>query len=147
VAIGRGGSAAPGGRGHAGYVRNAAEIEYAITSFAQKENGGLVVLPHALSVFNASTIIALAQRYRLPDIHAVAEAVAAGGLVSYGINWDGQFRSAAEYVDRILKGTKPADLPVQQPTKFDLVINLKSARTIGLEIPPANLLRADEVIE
>jgi putative ABC transport system substrate-binding protein len=131
----------------AGNVRNAAEIEYAITSFAQKENGGLVVLPHALSVFNASTIIALAHRYRMPDVHAVAEAVATGGLVSYGINWDGQFRRAAEYVDRILKGTKPADLPVQQPTKFDLVINLKSARTIGLEIPPTILLRADEVIE
>ena len=133
----------------AGNVRNAAEIEYAITSFAQqqKENGGLVVLPHALSVFNASAIIALAQRYRMPNIHAVAEAVAAGGLVSYGINWNGQFRRAAEYVDRILKGTKPADLPVQQPTKFDLVINLKSARAIGLEIPPTILLRADEVIE
>jgi len=133
----------------AGNVRNAAEIEYAITSFAQqqKENGGLVVLPHALSVFNASAIIALAQRYRMPNIHAVAEAVAAGGLVSYGINWNGQFRRAAEYVDRILKGTKPADLPVQQPTKFDLVINLKSARAIGLEIPPTILLRADELIE
>ena len=133
----------------AGNVRNAAEIEYAITSFAQqqKENGGLVVLPHALSVFNASAIIALAQRYRMPNIHAVAEAVAAGGLVSYGINWNGQFRRAAEYVDRILKGTKPADLPVQQPTKFDLVMNLKSARAIGLEIPPTILLRADELIE
>ena len=131
----------------AGNVRNAAEIEYAITSFAQKGNGGLVVLPHALSVFNASAIIALAQRYRMPNIHAIAEAVAAGGLVSYGINWNDQFRRAAEYVDRILKGTKPADLPVQQPTKFDLVINLKSARAIGLEIPPTILLRADEVIE
>ena len=133
----------------AGNVRNAAEIEYAITSFAQqqKENGGLVVLPHALSVFNASAIIALAQRYRMPNIHAIAEAVAAGGLVSYGINWNGQFRRAAEYVDRILKGTKPADLPVQQPTKFDLVINLKSARAVALEIPPTILLRADELIE
>jgi len=131
----------------AGNVRNAAEIEYAITSFVQKGNGGLVVLPHALSVFNASAIIALAQRYRMPNIHAIGEAVAAGGLVSYGINWNGQFRRAAEYVDRILKGTKPADLPVQQPTKFDLVINLKSARAIGLEIPPTILLRADELIE
>jgi putative ABC transport system substrate-binding protein len=131
----------------AGNVRNAAEIEYAITSFAQKGNGGLVVLPHALSIFNAPAIIALAQRYRMPNIHAIAEAVAAGGLVSYGINWNGQFRRAAEYVDRILKGTKPADLPVQQPTKFDLVINLKSARAIGLEIPPTILLRADELIE
>jgi len=131
----------------AGNVRNAAEIEYAIASFAQKENGGLVVLPHALSVSNASAIIALAHRYRMPDVYWLAEAVAAGGLVSYGINWDDHFRRAAEYVDRILKGTKPADLPVQQPTKFDLVINLKSARAIGLEVPPTLLARADEVIE
>jgi putative ABC transport system substrate-binding protein len=131
----------------AGNVRNAAEIEQVIMSFAQKGNGGLVVLPHALSVFNASAIIALAQRYWMPSVYAIAEAVAAGGLVSYGINWNGQFRRAAEYVDRILKGTKPADLPVQQPTKFDLVINLKSARAIGLEIPPTILLRADELIE
>ena len=100
-----------------------------------------------INVFNASVIIALAQRYRMPNIHAVAEAVAAGGLAFYGINWAGQFRRAAGYVDRILKGTKPADLPAQQPTKFQLVINLKSARAIGLEIPPTILMRADEVIE
>src|SRR5262245_49694993 len=131
----------------AGNVRNAAEIEQVITSFAQKENGGLVVLPHALSIFNASAIIALAQRYRMPNIHAIAEAVAAGGLVSYGLNWKGQFRRAAEYVDRILKGTKPADLPVQQPTKFDLVINLKTAKALGLDLPASVLARADEVIE
>ena len=131
----------------AGNVRNTAEIEYAITSFARKENGGLVVLPHALSVFNASVIIALAQRYRMPNIHAIAEAVAAGGLVSYGINWNDQFRRTAEYVDKILRGAKPGDLPVEQPTKFDLVINLKSARAVALEIPPTILLRADELIE
>jgi len=131
----------------AGNVRNAAEIEQVITSFAQQENGGLVVLPHALAVSNASAIIALAHRYRMPDVYWLAEAVAAGGLVSYGLNWDDHFRRAAEYVDRILKGTKPADLPVQQSTKFDLVINLKSARAIGLEIPRTILLRADEVIE
>ena len=131
----------------AGNVHNAAEIERVITSFAQKPNGGLVVLPHAPSIFNASAIIALAHRYRMPDVYWLAEAVAAGGLVSYGLNWDDHFRRAAEYVDRILKGTKPADLPVQQPTKFDLVINLKSARAIGLEVPPTLLARADEVIE
>ena len=131
----------------AGNVRNAAEIEYAITSFAHKENGGLVVLPHALSVSNASAIIALAHRYRMPAVYWLAEAVAAGGLVSYGINWDDHFGRAAEYVDRILKGTKPADLPVQQPTKFDLVINLKTAKALGLEVPPTLLARADEVIE
>ena len=128
-------------------MHNATEIEQVITSFAQKPNGGLVVLPHALTIFNASAIIALTQRYRMPDVHALAEAVAAGGLVSYGINWDDQFRRAAEYVDRILKGTNPAELPVQQPTQFELVINLKSAKAIGLEIPPTLLARADKVIE
>ena len=131
----------------AGNVHNAAEIERVITSFAQKPSGGLVVLPHAPSIFNASAIIALAHRYRMPDVHALAEAVAAGGLVSYGLNWDDQFRRAAAYVDRILKGTKPADLPVEQPTKFELVINLKTAKTIGLEITPPLLARADQVIE
>src|SRR5215831_15102821 len=130
-----------------GHVHNAAEIERVVTSFAQKPDGGLIVLPHALTVFNASLIIALAHRYRMPDVHAFAEVVAVGGLVSYGINWNDQFRHAAEYVDRILKGTKPADLPVEQPTKFELVINLKTAKALGLEIPPTVLARADEVIE
>jgi putative ABC transport system substrate-binding protein len=131
----------------AGNVHNAAEIEQVITSFAEKPNGGLVVLPHALTIFNASAIIALAHRYRMPDVYALAETVAAGGLVSYGIDWQDQFRRVAEYVNRILKGTKPADLPVEQPTKFQLVINLKSAKAIGLEIPPSLLTRADQVIE
>src|SRR5215472_11761249 len=130
-----------------GHVHNGAEIERVITSFAQKPDGGLIVLPHALTIFNASMIIALAHRYRMPDVHALAEAAAAGGLVSYGINWNDQFRRAAEYVDRILRGAKPADLPVQAPTKFELVINLKTAKTIGLEIPPPLLTRADQVIE
>jgi putative ABC transport system substrate-binding protein len=114
---------------------------------AQKPNGGLIVLPHALTVFNASVIIGLARRYQMPDIHAFAEAAAAGGLVSYGINWDDQFRRVAEYVDRILRGTKPSDLPVQNPTRFKLVINLKAAKAIGLTVPPSVLARADEVIE
>jgi len=131
----------------AGNVHNAAEIERVITSFAQKPNSGLVVLPHALSVFNASAIIALAHRYRMPDVYWLAEAVAAGGLVSYGLNWDDHFRRAAEYVDRILNGTKPADLPVQQPTKFELVINLKTAKALGLDVPWSLQQRADEVIE
>ena len=131
----------------AGSVHNAAEIEHVIASFAQKPNGGLVVLPHALTVFNASTIIALARRYRMPDVYAFAETVAAGGLVSYGINWDDQFRSVAEYVDRILKGAKPSDLAVQNPTRFKLVVNLRTAKAIGLTIPETFLLRADEVIE
>ena len=131
----------------AGNVHNAVEIEHVIASFAQKPNGGLVVLPHALTVFNASKIIALARQYRMPDAHAFSEAVAAGGLVSYGINWDDQFRRVAEYVDRILRGTKPSDLPVQNPTRFKLVINLKTAKAIGLTVPPSVLARADEVIE
>src|SRR5262245_31400173 len=118
-----------------------------VASFAQRPNGGLIALPHALTIFNASVIIALAQRYRMPDVHALAEAVAAGGLVSYAINWNDQFRRVAEYTDRILKGAKPADLPVEQPTMFKLVINLKTAKAIDLEIPRALLTRADEVIE
>jgi putative ABC transport system substrate-binding protein len=131
----------------AGGAHNAGEIERIIASFGQKPNGGLVVLPHALTVFNASMIIALAQRYRMPDIHALSEAVAAGGLVSYGINWDDQFRRTAEYVDRILKGTNPAELPVELPTKFKIAINLKTAKRIGLDVAPTLLARADEVIE
>jgi putative ABC transport system substrate-binding protein len=131
----------------AGRAHDAAEIEHVIASFAQKPNGGLIALPHALTVFNASVIIGLARRYRMPDIHALAEVAAAGGLVSYGINWDDQFRRVAEYVDRILKGTKPSDLPVQNPTRFKLVVNLKAAKAIGLTVPPTLLARADEVIE
>jgi putative ABC transport system substrate-binding protein len=130
-----------------GHVHNASDIERVITSFAQKPDGGLIVLPHALTIFNASVIIAVAQRHGMPDVHALAEAIAAGGLVSYGINWNDQFRRAAEYVDRILKGTKPADLPMEQPTKFELAVNLKTAKTIGLEVPASLLARADEVIE
>jgi putative tryptophan/tyrosine transport system substrate-binding protein len=131
----------------AGGVHNATEIEHVIKSFAQKPNGGLVVLPYAVSVFNASTIIALARQYQLPDIYALAEFVAAGGLVSYGLDWDDQFRRAAGYVDQILRGTKPADLPVQASTKFELTINMKTAKALGLTVPPSLLARADEVIE
>jgi ABC transporter substrate binding protein len=94
----------------AGSVHNTAEIEGIITSFAQKPNAGLIVLPHALTIVNASMIVALAQQYRMPSIYAQAEAVAIGGLVFYGLNWNVQFRRAAEYVDRVLKGTRPADL-------------------------------------
>jgi putative ABC transport system substrate-binding protein len=131
----------------AGSVHNAAEIEGIITSFANKPNAGLIALPHALTIFNASMIVALAQRYRMPAIYAQAEAVAIGGLVSYGLDWNDQFRRGAEYVDRVLKGTSAADLPVQEPTKYQLAVNLKTARALGLEIPPTLLARADEVIE
>jgi ABC-type uncharacterized transport system substrate-binding protein len=131
----------------AGSVHNAAEIEGVITSFAQKPNGGLIALPHALTIFNAPMIVGLAQRYRMPTIYAQAEAVAIGGLVSYGLNWNDQFRRGAEYVDRVLKGTSAADLPVQEPTKYQLAVNLKTARALGLELPATLLVRADEVIE
>ncbi len=131
----------------AGNVHDLAEIEQAITSFAEKPNGGLVVLPHALTVFNASAIIALARRYRMPDVYALDEFAAAGGLVSYGLDWDDQFRRVAEYVDQILRGVKPADLPVQTPTKYQLVINLKTAKVLGLNVTASLLATADEVIE
>ena len=131
----------------AGGVHNATEIEDVIKSFAQKPNGGLVVLPYAVTVFNASTIIALARQYQLPDIYALAEFVAAGGLVSYGLDWDDQFRRAAAYVDQILRGAKPTELPVQASTKFELTINMKTAKALGLTVPPSLLSRADNVIE
>ena len=128
-------------------VHNAAEIEDIIKSFAQQPNGGLVILPNALTVFNRSTIISLERQYRLPDIYALAESVAAGGLLSYCLDWDDQFRRAAVYVDKILRGTKPADLPVQAPTKYVLAVNLKTAKALGLAVPQSLLARADEVIE
>jgi len=131
----------------AGGVHNATEIEDVIKSFAQKPNGGLVVLPYAVTVFNASTIIALARKNQLPDIYALAEFVAAGGLVSYGLDWEDQFRRAAAYVDQILRGTKPTELPVQASTKFELTINMKTAKALGLTVPPSLLSRADKVIE
>jgi putative ABC transport system substrate-binding protein len=128
-------------------VHNAAEIEDIIKSFAQQPNGGLVILPNALTVFNRSTIISLARQYRLPDIYALADSVAAGGLLSYGLDWDDQFRRAAEYVDKILRGTRPADLPIQAPTKYVLTVNLKTAKALDLFIPPSLLATADQVIE
>ncbi len=131
----------------AGGVHNAAEIEGIVKSFAQQPNGGLVVLPHALTVFNASTIIALARRYRLPDIYALADAVAAGGLLSYSLDWDDQFRRAAEYVNEILRGAMPTDSPVQAPTKYELTINLKTAKALGLSVPASLLATADQVIQ
>jgi putative ABC transport system substrate-binding protein len=131
----------------AGNVHNVAEIEQLITSFAEKPNSGLVVLPHALSIFNASAIVALARRYQIPDVYALAEFAAAGGLVSYGLDWNDQFRRTAEYVDQILRGVKPADLPVQTPTKYQLVINMKTAKTLGLVIPDTLIAAAAKVIE
>jgi len=129
-----------------GAVHDAAEIESAISSFATT-NSGIIVLPHALTIANIDLIRALALRLRLPAIYASPGSVKAGGLVYYGIDWEDSFRRTAEYVDRILRGEKPSDLPVQQPTKFQLAFNLKTAKALQLEVPPSILLRADEIIE
>jgi len=127
--------------------RDAAEIEHAIANFARAANGGLIVTTGALSVIHRDLIIMLAARHKLPTVYSDRSFVDAGGLISYGPNYIDQARRAAGYVDRILKGEKPADLPVQAPTKYELVVNLKTAKALGLTIPPTLLARADEVIE
>jgi ABC-type uncharacterized transport system substrate-binding protein len=128
-------------------ARDAPEIERAVTAFARSGNGGLVVTPSPVANRHRDLIITLAARHRLPAVYAWRYYVTAGGLISYGPDSIDQFRRAAGYVDRILKGEKPADLPVQAPTKYELVINLKTAKTLGLDVPPMLLARADEVIE
>ena len=128
-------------------VRDAGEIERAITAFARAPNGGLIVTASALATVHRDLIITLAARHKLPAVYSNALFVAAGGLISYGPDFVDQYRRAAGYVDRILKGEKPADLPVQAPTKYELVINLKTAKALGLTVPPSLLARADEVIE
>jgi putative ABC transport system substrate-binding protein len=128
-------------------VRDASEIEGAVTAFAREPNGGLIVLASPLSIVQRKLIIALAARHRLPAVYGLRFFVVDGGLISYGPDSVEPYRRAAGYVDRILKGEKPADLPVQAPTKYDLVINLKTAKALGLEIPATLLARADEVIE
>ena len=128
-------------------VRDADEVERAITSFAKAPAGGLIVTSSARVSAHADLIVALAARYRLPTVYHRRSFAAAGGLVSYGANTVELARLATGYVDRILKGEKPADLPVQAPTKYELVINLKTAKALGLTIPPTLLARADEVIE
>ena len=128
-------------------VRDAAEIERAIAGFARAPNGGLIVTASALAAVHRDLIITLAARHKLPAVYYERFFVAAGGLVSYGPDYVDQYRRAAAYVDRILKGAKPADLPVQAPTKYELVINLKTAKALGLTVPPILLARADEVIE
>ena len=128
-------------------VRDAGEIERAVAAFARSSNGGLIVTASGLANVHRDLIIALAARHRLPAVYYERFFVAAGGLVSYGPDYVDQYRRAAGYVDRILKGEKPADLPVQAPTKYELVINLKTAKALGLEVPPTLLARADEVIE
>jgi putative ABC transport system substrate-binding protein len=128
-------------------VRDVAGIERAIDQFAREPNPGLIVLPSPVTEGNRKLIIALAARHRLPAAYAFRHFVADGGLISYGVDLADQYRQAASYVDRILRGEKPGDLPVQQPTKFELVLNLKTAKTLGLDVSPMLLGRADEVIE
>jgi putative tryptophan/tyrosine transport system substrate-binding protein len=128
-------------------VRDAGEIEHDIAAFAQGSNGGLIVTGSAWAVVHRKLIVALAARHKLPTVYWDRAPVMSGGLISYGVDLPDQYRRAADYVDRILKGEKPADLPVQAPTKYELVINLKTAKALGLEIPPSLLARADEVIE
>jgi len=128
-------------------LRDADEIERAVVAFAGQPDGGLIVTQGGQALLHRELIVALAARHRLPAVYAYRTHVAGGGLVSYGIDNVEQFRRAAGYVDRILKGEKPADLPVQAPTKFELAINLATAKALGLEVPPSVLARADEVIE
>jgi putative ABC transport system substrate-binding protein len=128
-------------------VRDASEIERAITTFAAQPDGGLIVTGSAPAQIHGDLLIKLAAQYRLPTVYPYRHFVISGGLISYGVNTVDQFRRAAGYVDRILKGEKPADLPVQAPTKYELVVNLRTAKALGLVIPPTVLARADEVIE
>ncbi len=128
-------------------LRDAAEIERTVTAFARAPNGGLIATASALTAVHRDLIIALAARHKLPAIYFSRAYVGAGGLISYGSDVVVQFRSAADYVDRILRGEKPADLPVQAPTKYELAINLKTAKMLGLDVPLFLQQRADEVIE
>ena len=128
-------------------VRNASEIELAIKAFGSQSNGGLIVQPDGITLGHRQLIIDLAAKHGLPAVYPFRVFAMEGGLMVYGINVADQFRRAASYIDRILRGAKPADLPVQAPTKFELVINLKTAKALGLEVPATVLARADEVIE
>ena len=128
-------------------MHDGGQIERAVGAFARRPNGGLILTATALGAIHRDLVVSLAARYKLPAVYITRYFVAGGGLVSYGPDFVDQYRRAAEYVDRILKGEKPADLPVQAPTKYELVINLKTAKVLGLEVPPTLLARADEVIE
>ena len=130
-----------------GPVESTADIESAIVSFARVPDGGLLLPPDFSTLVHRELIVALAAQHRLPAVFSDRDFVAAGGLMSYGVKLVEQFRQAANYVDQILRGAKPADLPVQAPTKYQTVLNLKTAKAIGLDVPPSMLVRADEVIE
>jgi len=128
-------------------VQDAAEIEHAIEAFTREPNGGLLVVPDVTTAFHRDLIITLAARHKLPAVYFNRYFVTSGGLVSYGVDFVDMYRRAASYVDRILHGAKPSELPVQAPVKFELVINLKTVKALGLTVPPMLLSRADEVIE
>jgi putative tryptophan/tyrosine transport system substrate-binding protein len=128
-------------------VHNAAEIERALASFSGEANAGLVAMPDIFTTVHSDLIISLATKYRLPTISWTRSFATGGGLMSYGVDLPDLYRRAASYVDRILRGAKPADLPVQLPTKFELVVNLKTAKALGLTVPAALLAQAAEVIE
>jgi putative ABC transport system substrate-binding protein len=128
-------------------VNDAGEIEREVADFARTPNGGLVLTGSAMAYLHRELIVALAARHRLPTVYNDRIFVSSGGLISYGPDRADQYRQAAGYVDRILKGEKPADLPVQAPTKYELAINLKAAKALGIMVPPSVLARADEVIE
>jgi putative ABC transport system substrate-binding protein len=128
-------------------VRDAGEFERAVAAFERSSNGGLIVTASPAATLHRDLIVTLAARHKLPAVYPFRYYVTAGGLISYGPDEIEQYRQAAGYVDRILKGEKPADLPVQAPTKYELVVNLKTARTLGIDIPQTVLARADEVIE
>jgi putative tryptophan/tyrosine transport system substrate-binding protein len=128
-------------------MRDASEIERTVTAFARSPNGGLIVTAGAPAIAHRDLIVMLAARHKLPAVYPSRFFVAGGGLNSYGPDLIDQYRRAADYASRVLKGEKPADLPVQAPTKYETVINLKTAKALGLDIPPTLLARADEVIE
>src|SRR5262245_12761300 len=128
-------------------VNDAPEIERTIALFGREPNGALVVVPHPVTLSNRELIIREAARYRLPAVYPFRYFVVDGGLVSYGIDQMDMYRRAAPYIDRIFKGTKPSELPVQASDKFELIINTKTAKALGLTVPPTLLARADEVIE
>jgi putative ABC transport system substrate-binding protein len=128
-------------------VRDSAEIERAVTAFARSGNGGMIATTSASILAHRNLIIALAEKHKLPAVYYARFYVASGGLISYGPDYLDQYRRAAGYVDRILKGEKPADLPVQAPTKYELVINVKTAKSLGIAVPATLLATADEVVE
>jgi putative ABC transport system substrate-binding protein len=128
-------------------TNKATEIERAVSEFAREPNGGLIATASASGITQRELIVSLAARYKLPAVYFNRDNVSSGGLISYGADFTEMYRRAASYVDRILKGEKPADMPVQAPTKYEMVINLKTAKALGLTVPPTVLARADEVIE